>query len=111
VTTVVKHVRWYLFPLGLWCHDEIDDDNTSWRHVEYDPDQGIYAAAASLTEALHARDTGGIDAVRAYEHRYGVAPEGPVPGDTDDERHQLEVITAEEFERVWREAREAREKN
>lgn len=99
------YLKWHMIEYPLQCHDEVDEEQRSLRHVAFDEDLGIFRAAASLAETLHARDTGGLRGVVAYEYLYGPAPEGPVPGVRDG----AEPISAEQFEDVWRTARAARE--
>jgi hypothetical protein len=56
--------------------------------------------AAALDEVIRVRDTGSIQAVRAYEARYGVLVEKP-----SDWAFPHEDVTQAEFERVWADAR------
>jgi hypothetical protein len=58
--------------------------------------------AAAFDEVIRERDTGSIQAVRAYEARYGVF-EKPI----DDWAFPDEDVTQAEFERVWADARRA----
>lgn len=82
----------------LW---EVGDDGWVQRTVEFiGPDRRVRAAAA-LSEVIHARDTGGIEAVQAYEAQYGVVPEKPVDGST----FSYEDISQADFERAWNESR------
>jgi hypothetical protein len=97
------YVRWYWPDEDIWVHDELDTDRYSLRHVEVRGADGRVVAAASLAEALAARDTGNIDAVRDYENRYGVVPEHDV-ADIGGELG-VEEITAEEFEALWQQGR------
>ena len=86
----------------LW---EIRDDGRVARSVELAGRGGNPQAAAVLDEVLHARDSGGLHAVRAYEARYGVAPEKPI----EDWDFPHEDISQSDFERAWAEARQALE--
>ncbi|MFJ8958814.1 hypothetical protein ACIRG5_05445 [Lentzea sp. NPDC102401] len=55
---------------------------------------------------LHARDTGGLEAVIAYEKGFGVLAEGAASGEEVRAWPGVEEISAGEFERVWTTARE-----
>jgi hypothetical protein len=59
--------------------------------------------AASLEEVLHLRDHADLAAMFRYERRHGVLAEGPMEGWQD--RSRAAEISAEEFERLWGEAR------
>ncbi|MGW5612141.1 hypothetical protein ACWEWI_40220 [Streptomyces sp. NPDC003753] len=59
--------------------------------------------AASLEEVLHLRDHADLAAMGRYERQYGVLAEGPVDGWQD--QPEAAEISAEEFERLWTEAR------
>lgn len=61
--------------------------------------------AASLEEVLHLRDWADLAAMGRYERQYGVLAEGPVDGRED--QPEAATISAEEFERLWTEARRA----
>jgi hypothetical protein len=99
------YVRWCWPDGDVWAYDELDADRWSLRHVEVRRADGRIVAAGSLAEVLAARDTVGIDAVCEYESKYGVVPEGtfPEPGSGYD----LEEITAEDFEALWRKGRQS----
>ncbi|WP_328473503.1 hypothetical protein OHA21_12680 [Actinoplanes sp. NBC_00393] len=90
----------------LWCYDELDAAQWSLRHVEQREQDDVFMAAASLSETLHARDTGGFEAVRDYMGFYGVSPEAPLDFPPE---FAVEEITADEFELIWSAARAARE--
>ncbi|WP_329579564.1 hypothetical protein [Streptomyces sp. NBC_01361] len=62
--------------------------------------------AASLEEVLHLRDHADLAAMGRYEQQYGVLAEGPMDGWQD--QPEAAGISAEEFERLWTEARRAR---
>jgi hypothetical protein len=102
---VLTYLKWHMMGFPLQCYDEVDEGQTSSRHVAFNEELNIFEAAASLAETLHARDTGGLEAVVAYEYLYGPAPEGPIP----DVHDGATPISAEEFDEVWRTARAARE--
>ncbi|MEU4240264.1 hypothetical protein [Actinoplanes sp. NPDC026619] len=97
----MRYLEWHLRAFPVRCWDEVDDERRSLRHVEFDEELVGYTAAASLAETLHARDTGGVGGVVAYERRFGVSPEGPVP----DVHDGAVPLAAEEFERIWTAAR------
>jgi hypothetical protein len=80
--------------------DELDSANWAARHVE--AVDGRYTAAAALAEVIEARDAGGIDAVRDYEARYGVAPEAAYPPEAEE---HLVMISGREFVDRWTSAR------
>jgi hypothetical protein len=80
---------------------EVRDDGWVNRSVELVGAERRPQTAAALDEVMRERDTGSIQAVRAYEARYGVLVEKPI----DDWDFPHEVITQGEFERVWAEAR------
>ncbi|MFD0522584.1 hypothetical protein [Paractinoplanes durhamensis] len=102
---MLTYLTWHMRAFPVRCYDEVDEEQRSLRHVAFDEDLDIYVAAASLAETLHARDTGGLDGVVAYEHLYGPAPEGPVPTLHDG----AETISAATFEEMWLLGRSARE--
>lgn len=86
----------------LW---EVDDNGWITRSVELVGPERRVQAAAALDEVTRARDSSGISAVRAYEVRYGVAPEKPI----DDWGFPHENISQSEFDQVWAESRRALE--
>ena len=106
---VVTHVQWFWPDEGLWCYAELDGERWAARHVEVRVHDRTFLAAASLAEVLEARDAGGLAAVSAYEHRYGVLPEAPFPTTTTGDQPPIEPIAADTFERLWREGRRARD--
>lgn len=89
---------------SLW---EIADDGWVSRSIELVGPELAVQAAASLDEVLAARDSGGIQAVQAYEARYGVAPEKPI----DDWDFPYEDVGEAEFEVAWTEARRGLEES
>ncbi|GIF05115.1 hypothetical protein [Actinoplanes siamensis] len=102
---MLTYLKWHMLGFPIQCYDEVDEEQMSLRHIAFNEELDIFEAAASLAETLHARDTGGLKAVVAYEYLYGPAPEAPIP-DVDD---GAELISAKEFDEVWRTARAARE--
>ncbi|MBL7258714.1 hypothetical protein [Paractinoplanes lichenicola] len=107
---MATYIRWFMPGHGHWCYDELDDSQWSQRHVEQRDRDDVFFAAASLAETLHARDTGGWRAVAAYEYTYGISPEAPLdftPSDASELR--ITSLSAAGFERIWSEARAARE--
>ncbi len=86
----------------LW---EVGDGGWVTRSVELIGPERRVQTAAVLDEVLHARDTGGIAAVQAYETRYGVVPEKRIDDWDSDFPH--EVISQSDFESVWAESRQA----
>ncbi|MER5521476.1 hypothetical protein [Streptomyces sp. NPDC002763] len=61
--------------------------------------------ASLLEEVLHVRDHDDLAAMFRYERQFGVLAEGPMDGWRD--QPQADEISAEEFERLWTEARRA----
>ncbi|MEU4626525.1 hypothetical protein AB0G04_41910 [Actinoplanes sp. NPDC023801] len=110
---MASYIRWYYAEEDVWCYDELDEQRWSVRHVEQREHDGMFFAAASLAEAMHARDTGGVDAVAAYERAYGVSPERPFDDFTPDDavEYRFGPIAAHDFERIWLRARQARKRN
>ncbi|MBB2949109.1 hypothetical protein FB565_008914 [Actinoplanes lutulentus] len=106
---VVTYIQWSWPDEDLWCYDELDGERWSTRHIEIRAHDRTFLAAASLAEVLEARDSGEPGAVQAYEHRYGVVPEAPFPTSTADGEPPIGPISAEEFERLWQQGRQARE--
>lgn len=98
-----KYVRSYWGDEDVTFFWEVAADGWITRSVELVGPERSVRAAASLAEVTSVRDTDGMTAVQAYERRYGVAPEKPVTG--WDFPH--DVISSNEFERVWSEARKA----
>ncbi|MBB5938616.1 hypothetical protein [Streptomyces zagrosensis] len=56
-----------------------------------------------MEEVLHLRDHADLAAMFRYERQYGVLAEGPMDGWQG--QPQAAEISAEEFERLWAEAR------
>ncbi|OIJ25241.1 hypothetical protein [Nocardioides luteus] len=80
----------------LW---EVADDGWITRSIELAGPGRKPQAAAALDEVVAASAAGGADAVRAYEARFGTAPEKPL----DDWDFPHQAIDESEFEREWRE--------
>jgi len=106
---MTTYVRWYYPDEDVWNYDELDDERWSTRHIEVGARDGTFLAAASLGEVLEARDSGGADAVMAYERRYGIVPHAPFPTAVAEGEPSMEPIPAAKFDRLWQQARLARE--
>jgi len=107
---VAIYVQWYYPDEDIWGYDELDDERWSTRHIEVRAQDQTFLAAASLAEVLEARDSGGVDAAIACEHRYGIVPDAPFPIATADGEPSIEPIPAEKFEQLWQQGRQARER-
>lgn len=99
VGAAYRYVHWQFE--GVSCWDEIGPDGWASRHIEADS-SGQYTAAAALSEVIAARDTGGADAVGAYERIYGLAPEVAFPPEAEPD---LTSISGREFVERWIAAR------
>ncbi|MFJ8013503.1 hypothetical protein [Streptomyces sp. NPDC096339] len=88
---------------GLWQYFEGDDEGWVLRQVELRDDDGAPVTAASLEEVLHYQERADIATMSRYEQRYGLVAEGRLTGWEDAPR--AGAIPAEEFERVWLDAR------
>lgn len=97
--------RYYFADDDVWLHYEVDDEGWVCRQVDLAGPDLRPVTAASQAEVLHARDSGGAEAVIAYEARFGVLAEAGGP-DLWHDQAGLERITAAEFERIWVAARE-----
>lgn len=107
---MATYVQWYYPDEDIWGYDELDDERWSMRHIEIHAQDETFLAASSLAEVLEARDSGGADAVGAYQLRYGIVPEAPFPVVTAEGEPSIEPIPAEKFERLWQQGRQARER-
>jgi hypothetical protein len=101
VGVAYRYVCWQFEGVSAW--DEIEPDGWVSRHVEMGPD-GRYTAAAESSAVIKARDTGGTNAVRAYELVYGVVPESAFPPDAEP---HLTPINGRAFHNQWMAARNA----
>ncbi|MFD8780346.1 hypothetical protein [Streptomyces sp. NPDC059916] len=90
--------RTYYEDEGLWLYFEAADEGCEVRRQDSRP-----VTAASLEEVLHLRDHADLAAMGRYERQYGILAEGPVEGWQD--QPEAAEISAEEFERLWTEAR------
>jgi hypothetical protein len=63
----VSVLTWQLDDECVTVWDELDSTDWVPRHIEAKNADQVYTAAASLEEAITARDTGGVGAVRSYE--------------------------------------------
>ncbi|MFD9880994.1 hypothetical protein ACFWZT_05980 [Streptomyces alboflavus] len=97
--------RAYYEDEDLWLHFEADDEGWATRQVEVRGQDSRPVTAASRAEVLHLRDHAGPAAMGRYERQYGILAEGPLDGWQDQPR--AAEISAEEFERLWAEARQA----
>ncbi|MFC7551002.1 hypothetical protein [Plantactinospora sp. GCM10030261] len=98
-----RYMTWQIEDEGAAAWAEVDSTGWVRRYVEAKDLGQICTAAASLEEVIAARDAGGVEAVRAYEAIYGVAPEVPLPPDAEP---TPTPITAYEFARRWITARD-----
>jgi len=89
----------------LWLYFEADDEGWAARQVEVREQDSRPVKAASLEEVLHLRDHDDLAAMFRYERQFGVLAEGPMDGWQD--QTEAAEISAEEFERLWTEARRA----
>ncbi|KOT63017.1 MULTISPECIES: hypothetical protein [Streptomyces] len=99
--------RMYYEDEDLWLYFETDEEGWAARHIEIRGKDARPVTAASLDEVLHLRDHADVPAMLRYEHRYGVLAEGSLDG-WQGQPHAAE-LTAEEFDRLWTEARRALE--
>lgn len=98
--------RHYFADEDVWFHYEVDDEGWVCRQVDLRGTDLRPLTAATLAEVLHARDTGGLEAVIAYEKRFGVLAEGLASEEEVRGCPGVEEISAGEFERLWTTARE-----
>ncbi|MFF9690479.1 hypothetical protein [Streptomyces sp. NPDC014623] len=97
--------RTYYEDEDLWLYFEADDEGWAARQVEVRGQDSRPVTAASLEEVLHLRERDDLAAMIRYERQFGVLVEGPMNGWQDQPR--AAGISAEEFERLWTEARRA----
>ncbi|MEU6108240.1 hypothetical protein ABZ853_07485 [Streptomyces albidoflavus] len=95
--------RTYYEDEDLWLYFEADEEGWAVRHIEIGGEDAHPRTAASLKEVLHLRDHADLAAMTRYERRYGILADAPLDGWQD--QPGAAEITAEEFERLWGEAR------
>lgn len=95
--------RTYYEDEDLWLYFETDEEGWAARHIEIGGEDARPRTAASLQEVLHLRDHADLAAMTRYERRYGILADAPLDGWQD--QPGAAEITAEEFERLWGEAR------
>ncbi|MFE6834994.1 hypothetical protein ACFVFI_09165 [Streptomyces sp. NPDC057705] len=100
---MVMWIRTYDEALDLWQYFEGDDEGWVLRQVDLRGDDGTPMTAASLEEVLRYQERADIDTMSRYEQRYGLVAEGKLMG--WEEAPRADAISAEEFERVWLDAR------
>jgi hypothetical protein len=101
----VRYIRWYHDEEDLRVYEELDEGRWSTRHIEVRGSDGTFVAAAALVEVQAAIESGDPWAVNAYERRYGILPEADFPIEAAADEPPIEASTAEEFERLWQQAR------
>jgi hypothetical protein len=101
----LRYIRWHHDEDDLRVYEELDDCRRSTRHIEMRDSDGTFAAAAALVEVQAAIESGDPWAVNAYERQYGSLPEGDFPVVAAADEPPIEASTAEEFERLWQQAR------
>jgi hypothetical protein len=97
---VTTWMRCYWDEEDTWFYFEVDAEGWVIRQVELEGPELIPIAAASLAEWQRARDAGRLG---DYDSRFGITAELPV---SEWEGHDPEQLTFEEFEDVWRPARQ-----
>jgi hypothetical protein len=100
---MVMWIRTYDEARDLWQHFESDEKGWVLRQVDVRGEDGTPVAAASLEEILRLQERADIPTMSRYEQRYGIVSEGRIPG--WGETLRADAISAEEFERVWLDAR------
>ncbi|MER5666620.1 hypothetical protein [Streptomyces mirabilis] len=100
---MVMWFRTYDLPRDLWQHFEGDEEGRVLRQVDLRGDDGTPVVAASLEEVLRLQERADIPTMSRYEQRYGLVSEGRTMG--WEEALRADAISAEEFERVWLDAR------
>jgi hypothetical protein len=96
-------IRAYDEARDLWQYFERDEEGWVLRQVDLRGDDGSPVTAASLEEVLRFQERADIDTMSRYEQRYGLVAEGRLTG--WEEAPRAGTISAEEFERVWLDAR------
>ncbi|MEV8553802.1 hypothetical protein AB0L04_28800 [Streptomyces glaucescens] len=97
--------RTYYEDEDLWLYFEADDEGWTARQVEVRRKDSQPVTAASLAEVVYLRDHADLAAMGRCERHYGVLAEGPMGGWED--QPEAAEISAEAFERLWSEARQA----
>lgn len=92
-------MRCYWDEEDTWFYFEVDAEGWVTRQVELQGSELAPIAAASLDESRHAQQAG---ALAAYERKFGVTAQLPVP---QWEGHEPEYLTLHGFEEVWDAAR------
>ncbi|POX42678.1 hypothetical protein C3486_03650 [Streptomyces sp. Ru73] len=92
-------MRCYWDEEDTWFYFEVDAQGWVQRQVELQGPEATPLVAASLAEWQRAHDAG---RPAAYERRFGLTAEPPVP---DWEGHHPEYLTANDFEQIWAAAR------
>ncbi|MEV8537258.1 hypothetical protein [Streptomyces sp. NPDC051211] len=100
---MVMWIRAYDEAQGLWQYFESDEAGWVLRQVDLRGDDGTPLTAASLEEVLRFQERADIATMSRYEQRYGLVAEGRLTG--WEETSLAGAISAEEFERVWLDAR------
>lgn len=98
-------IRVYDEDQDLWQYFEGDEEGWVTRQVNLQGRDGTPVTAASLDEVLRFQERSDTDAVGRYQQRYGVIAEGRLAG--RERAGRVGEISAEEFERVWLDARRA----
>ncbi|MFG2336434.1 hypothetical protein [Streptomyces yangpuensis] len=96
-------IRTYDEDRGLWQYFEGDDAGWVLRQVDLRDTDGAPVTAASLDEVRRYQERADVDTANRYEQRYGRVAEGRLTG-WEGAPH-AGAIPAEEFERVWLDAR------
>lgn len=97
---VTTWMRCYWDEEDTWFYFEVDAEGWVIRQIELEGPDPTPIAAASLEEWQRAHDAGRLD---EYDSRFGITAELPV---SEWEGHDPLPLTSEEFEEVWRTARQ-----
>ena len=98
-------IRTYDEARGLWQYFEGDEEGWVVRQVDLRGDDGTPVTAASLEEVLRLQERADTATMSRYEQCYGVVAEGRLTG--WEKASSVDVISAEEFEKTWLDARRA----
>ncbi|AKJ11722.1 hypothetical protein ABB07_17260 [Streptomyces incarnatus] len=96
-------IRVYDEASDLWQYFESDEEGRVLRQVEVRGADGTPVTAAALEEVLRYEERADVAVMSRYEQRYGLVAEGRLTA--WEEAARAGAISAEEFERVWLEAR------